>query len=108
MAGELAQERMLVRMVFRQSPHPERTKILRRLADAEVRVVELGRENAELRNFLVSSDAWASADRGEPDFLIGSDGDMFDRVAPGTYHLRGGGGANWTRDEVGDAQEFWK
>jgi len=81
--------------------------VKRRLADAEMRVAELEWELASVREHRDALQA-ATGMRGEPDFLIDSDGDKFDRVAPGIYHLQGGGGADWTRDEIGDAQEFWK
>lgn len=84
-------------------PHTTSHWVLRRLADAEMRIAELTEELRRTRRDFVQV-----TERGEPDFLIDIDGDNFNRVAPGIYHLQGGGGAEWTRDEIGDAQEFWK
>lgn len=85
----------------------ESRSTLRRLADAEMRVAELEQDRDVLREVAKACAETHPITRGEPR-VIDRDGDKFDRVAPGIYHMRGGGGTNWTRDEIGDAQEFWK
>lgn len=71
--------------------------ILRRLADAEMRVAQLERENAELRNSLVSSDAWTLTD---PDYLIESDGAEWKRIGQDEYARTDGSFPGFTPDRA--------
>ena len=70
--------------------------VLRRLADAEMKLAAL------------------SADRGEPDFLIDRDGEAWRRIGPGTYSVinRDGLIEEWSRERMerrwGPVTEAWK
>jgi len=103
-------ERATDEILSRQAnlPFANGKRTLRRLADAEMRVAELEWELASVREHRGALQA-ATGMRGDPDFLIDGDGDMFRRVGAGVYWLQGGNGADWRRDELtGPVTELWK
>ena len=70
--------------------------VLRRLADAEMKLAEL------------------QAERGEPDFLIDRDGEAWRRIGPDAYSVINAAGliGEWSREQIeaewGPVTEVWK
>lgn len=114
--AQRVEDPMLERMIVRQAPYPERTAILRRLADAEMRVAELESEIERLkRPCLTPSQVEAAYGPNvpgrEPDFLIDRHGDCWFRMESGDYAMQGEGGvrtADYLRMQWGPVTEAWK
>lgn len=78
--------------------------VLRRLADAEMRV-------AELEQALSRAEATTMIERGEPDYLIDRHGDCWFRMESGGYAMQGEGEAparSTIEIAYGPTTEAWK